>query len=853
MKLRRWLVIPWLTLASTSMILAQTQPAVDNIIQADGSVKALYESQAVVTTQFWLFRENWTRVSEWQPTGNGTSTFSRMGHLNPGTLSTSTQVVNSSNGTTISMQATPTRNLISSSDHINVMFDDAFWAGSTFSDGSQSFTFSANFLQGFAKTGSGKTFQITRPDGFRLTITTAANVAWAAQDSRGYHMGFEFRLNERSGNWAANTARTYQATFKYSQGSNTVPDAPVEIAESEDWRPLPQSMSVLAGSALDWKDKFAVPAGSKGWLTVNANGKFAFPSTPSKVERFYGANLAHYACFPSKSEAPLLAENLARLGYNAVRLHHIDYILTDPTSANSTTLDPGRLDLLNFFVNELKIRGLYVSIDLHSLRKPRQNEVISGWINENEYKALLLASNSARQNFLTYATNLLNSQNPYTGLRWKDDPAIAWIALGNENTPFWLKWPRSDIKAMLDATVGGSWNLETPEGSRAAVTLAESVSVNLASQLRNIGAKALFTNMNAGYERALSIGRKNLDYVDNHFYFGHPDGFALPLTQKSTSPLRKVEEIGWFAASRMKGKPFTVTEFDGVAPNQFRAEFGLMAGAMAVVQKWDGMWRFQYADNMGRALQVQPMGLFSLAGDPLNMAVERGIVAMFLRGDITSADSPVEISNPLASANQNEIREEDVVRQSILARAMTQVNGAGNGGSGVVYDGSSTGANGAVEADLNKLSMRVKTSGTAGLIGSEGHTISAGILSAKLTKSRATIYLSSVDRKPLNLSRRMLLAHLTDVQNTGAQFTGKERGTMTSWGDLPHLVKLGTAEVTVQVKYPANMRVYRLDLTGRRLSPVPVTKQTGAIMFDVSTNDPNSGLGILYYEIVSVK
>ncbi len=99
----------------------------------------------------------------------------------------------------------------------------------------------------------------------------------------------------------------------------------------------------------------------------------------------------------------------------------------------------------------------------------------------------------------------------------------------------------------------------------------------------------------------------------------------------------------------------------------------------------------------------------------------------------------------------------------------------------------------------------------------------------------------------------MLLAHLTDVQNTGAQFTGKERGTMTSWGDLPHLVKLGTAEVTVQVKYPANMRVYRLDLTGRRLSPVPVTKQTGAIMFDVSTNDPNSGLGILYYEIVSVK
>ena len=76
-----------------------------------------------------------------------------------------------------------------------------------------------------------------------------------------------------------------------------------------------------------------------------------------------------------------------------------------------------------------------------------------------------------------------------------------------------------------------------------------------------------------------------------------------------------------------------MTEFDAVAPNQFRAEFGLMVGAMGVVQQWDGMWRFQYADNMGRALQVQPMGLFSLAGDPLNMATERAIVAITAVGE----------------------------------------------------------------------------------------------------------------------------------------------------------------------------------------------------------------------------
>lgn len=840
-------------MAAASTILAQSQPSLTNIIQADGSVKALYESQAVVTTQFWLFRDGWTRVQDWTTTGNGVNTFTRSGQLYPGVVNTSTQFTNVSGGSTYTVHASPTRSLFSNDDHINVMFDEAFWSGATFTAGSQSFTFNPNFTQGFAKSGQANQITITRPDGFKLTITTPSTVQWAAQDSRQYHMGFELRLDERSGNWNAGVTKTYQATFKYTSASSTSADSQVVINESANWRPLQQAMSVLPGSALDWKDRSVPASGGKGWLSVNTGGKFVFASTPTKTEKFYGANLAHYACFPSKTEAPILAENLARMGYNAVRLHHIDQILTETNNSNSTSIDAYRIDLLNFFINELKLRGMYVAIDLHSIRKPRQNEVISGWPNENDYKALLFVSSTARQNFLTYASNLLNTTNPYTGKKWKDDPTIAWMSLGNENTPFWHKWPRSDIKAMLDSAVGGNWELETPTGSRAAVNLAADSSEFLATQLRGMGVKALFTNMNAGYERALSIGRVDLDYVDNHWYFAHPNGFGLPVVQKSTSPLRKVEEIGWFAASRIKGKPFTVTEFDAVAPNQFRAEFGLMAGAMGVVQQWDGMWRFQYADNMFRALQVQEMGLFSLTGDPLNMATERGIVAMFLRGDLTSTDTPYQISNPLATADAQEIRSEPVVKQSILAKPIAQVTSGSTSGTGVVVDGNSNTSGGTVSVNLNNLTMKVNTSCTAGLVGSEGQTLSTGILSAKFTKSRATMYVSSVDRKPLTSSRRMLLAHLTDVQNSGATFSGQERGELTSWGSLPHLVKLGTAEVTIKLQSPSNMRVYRLDLAGLRTSVVPVTKVTGGIKFNVSTEDPNTGGGVMYYEIISTR
>lgn len=843
-------------LASLSIpILAQTQPSLNTIIQSDGTVKALYESQPVLTAQVWMFAENWNRITSWQTMGNGSSTFARDGQLNPGILNTSTTYANSGGGTTFTFKATPSRYVTSSSDHVNISLDESFWAGATLSDGSSSTVLNADFLSSFsARSANARTITITRPDGFKATITAPGTVRYVIQDSRYNGFGFELRFDERTGGWASGTSHTYPVTIKYSTSTTTTPDSPVVVNEGSNWVQLPQSLSVQTGSALDWRDTFAQPAGSKGWLSVNSAGKFVFQNDSSKPQRFYGANLAHYACFPSKTEATQLADNLAKMGYNTVRLHHIDYILTEGTSANSTTINPTRLDQINYLIAKLRERGIYVSIDLYSLRSPKSGEVISGVPSFNDYKALLLVSNSARQNWLSYSTNLLNSMNPYTGLRWKEDPAIAWICLVNESTPLWYTGLRYDVKLLLDNAVGGSWDPWSDAGSRAAVNLSRSTSNWMASQMRSLGVKALLSDVNAGFEKVLSVARQDYDYVDNHMYFAHPSsGFGLPLQQRATSPLRQIKEEGWFAASRIQGKPFTVTEFDGVAPNQFRAEFGLMAGAMGVVQHWDGMWRFQWADNMGRALTVGAMGLFSLTGDPLNMATERATVAMFLRGDLTNSDTPYVIGNPANVANSAIFNIHPAVQQSVLARPIAQSVVSGSSPTAYIRDGNSTTNDGSVLTDLNRLTMRVNTPCTAGLIGGEGSTLSSGCLSATFTKSRATIYLSSIDRRPLTSSRRMLLAHLTDVQNSGATFTGQERSTMTDWGHLPHLAKDGAAKVTINVANPSIMRVYRIDLTGRRVAVVPFTRASKSISFDVTTRDPNSNTATIYYEIVTTK
>jgi len=828
----------------------QSMPPVTNIVQADGSVKALFESQAVVTTKFWTFLNNWSYVRDWETTGNGVSTFGRRGLLLPGYLNTTTQVSNSASATDLSFTAIPSRSIYVDSAHLNLMFDDAFWAGATLSDGLQTVTFSSNFLLGFTRWGIARTITVTKPNGFRLTITLPNNVNWSCQDSRQYFVGFELRLDERSGTWGASSTNTFRAKLEYSSGTPTVPDTQVVIQESAEWHRLPQMMSVATGSALDWKSS-TTPSGSRGWLTVNSAGKFAFPGTINQAERFYGVNLTHYTCYPTRGEAVALVENLAKLGYNSVRLHHFDYVLTR-RSADSTTIDQEMMDRLNYLVYELKQKGFYIKIDLHSMRTQKPYELFpAGDLNEHDYKALLLVSSAVRENFLTFVSNLLNTQNPYTGLKWKDEPAIAWMALGNENGPYWFTAPRSGIKVLLDAAVGGVWNPDSDSGSRAATQLCAQTAEYLATRIRAMGARSLFTNMNGGFNRVLAIGRKNLDYVDNHLYFAHPDNFSVPITQKNTSPLRKIEEIGWFASSKIAGKPFTVSEFDAVSPNQFRGEFGIMAGALGIVQKWDAMWRFQYADNVDRALNPKPMNLFSIASDPLAMATERAIVALYLRGDLTSNDLPYYVANPLGQANQREIREEPIVRQSVLAKPIFQVDSVSNSGTGIVYDGKSLNADQTVRADLNDLTLNVDTDLTAAVIGSEGMTLESGSLKVRFDKSRATVYLTSLDQQPLHQSRRMLLAHLTDVQNSGATFTGQERKTLTNWGTLPHLIRDGAATVSIAVKNARSYKVYRLDLAGNRIASVNPNRSESTVEFTAKTVNPSTGTGVIYYEIVA--
>src|SRR5690606_9968833 len=95
---------------------------------------------------------------------------------------------------------------------------------------------------------------------------------------------------------------------------------------------------------LSWLNR---PLGAESRLFVK-NGHFyrigpdLIPFTNDDTrERLFGVNLSFAANFPNQEQALRVAKRLRKLGFNAVRLHHLDSAPSTQTDPPSSVLTPG--------------------------------------------------------------------------------------------------------------------------------------------------------------------------------------------------------------------------------------------------------------------------------------------------------------------------------------------------------------------------------------------------------------------------------------------------------------------------------------------------------------------------------
>jgi hypothetical protein len=145
--------------------------------------------------------------------------------------------------------------------------------------------------------------------------------------------------------------------------------------------------------------------------------------------------------------------------------------------------------------------------------------------------------------------------------------------------------------------------------------------------------------------------------------------------------------------------------------------------------------------------------------------------------------------------------------------------------------------------------MILDTPRTAGGYAAEAQEIvaaKAGVR-VRIEGSDATVWVSALDREPIRTSKRLLVTHLTDLQNTEIKYREPARQTLLDWGHLPYLVKAGRAEVSIDLKSPKNYQVWALSSSGRRLAGVSSRVDGNSLVFTADVaGDRTSGARMLY-------
>ncbi len=184
------------------------------------------------------------------------------------------------------------------------------------------------------------------------------------------------------------------------------------------------------------------PAGQHGGVRM-VGDHFEFEDgTPVK---FWGVNLGNMDCAPEKEDGRYWAERYAKYGINCIRLHKFTGTgwagIGHPE--DSTEFDPESLDRFDYFCARLKKHGVYYgwSHTFHHSVRPADAEKLAAYDEIVEHRnggtyALVNVAEDVQNLRIEMVLNLLKHRNPYTGLTYAEDPALAFIEFQNEDCIF---------------------------------------------------------------------------------------------------------------------------------------------------------------------------------------------------------------------------------------------------------------------------------------------------------------------------------------------------------------------------------------------------------------------------------
>jgi hypothetical protein len=688
----------------------------------------------------------------------------------------------------------------------------------------------------------------------------------------------------------------------------------VVIANEQGWYPYDIDQDRLSGpvdfSYLNHK------IGERDWIGTDGSSFTVYDDrareSTSRPIRFFGVNIGFDAAFPSADEARQLADRLARLGVNLVRLHPLDLVLRSEgadrvggvlTTAPYPTLDPEAIARLRALIDALKERGIYVDLSIHSGYTFR---AVDGVYTGGAEFAASKPLNGIFPNIINlqvkFAESLISSLN------LGNDPALAFVEINNEGSSV-HSWEKGKIDDSAKDPVGDELRSRKnelfgengpPQSFDLYMSLDRQYFERVRLAIRSVAPRVLIigTQMDFG-GLANYTSDQNADYRDAHFYIDHYD-FPSGLwnwedwRQRDTSMIGSgLSELMRVSLLRDLTKPFMISEFNEPWPNSHGLEILPITASFACLQDWGGLVFYDYAHH---AFSEEPNfpHEFSLSGDLSKLAVFGISAAIFRQGLVSPGRDTVVIPIPPSvreaatkvGANGNVLsffeRRGELNKTDILQHKI----GLDPSGYQIAKDFRQTRSSGAgpVQADNGQLrywsnSLYVidapRVAGYVGFLPPDKSvsTKSTTLTSLSTDAAFRSVIALSLDGKAIHESGHLLISVTAATARSspdGSVLTMKPYNGQRGWwtvkgtdgsspsdklpaGRTPTWMQRTPLSFTLKTVFSA-VKVYALDGTGKRLSklaPENVIRESDGIRILIQP-DANATAS-LWYEIQAIR
>jgi hypothetical protein len=369
--------------------------------------------------------------------------------------------------------------------------------------------------------------------------------------------------------------------------------------------------------------------------------------------------------------------------------------------------------------------------------------------------------------------------------------------------------------------------------------------------------------------------QKQMDFADAHAYWQHPqfpgaDWDGVNWKVNNVSMVNSINStISGLSKQRIKGMPFTISEYQHASPVAYSAEGPLFVAAYGALQDWDGIMFFAYDANANDNWAAGFFSdFFSMNAHPTKMANMLIAANIFRRGDVAAAKNLVAMNWDPATelsilankgsawnvANGAHLNVPDDI--PLTKRFALDVSASPQGLSIAPAAANST----TLTSDTNELVWNrsvadkgvvtvdtAKTKAVVGFINGRSFTLgNVTIAVAPTTFNWATVSLTLQQgsfAQPA-AGAKLLMVLTGNVENTNMGWTDATHTSVSNhWGKSPTIIEVIPATIDLPFS-SANTKAWTLDETGQRKTQLEVSNNNGKARIVL-----NGATATLWYEV----